>query len=535
MLYIDLLEQRVLLAVTPDPYEQYMLYLINRARANPLAEVARYRIALNEGVPADKLISTNPKPPLAVNLALQQAARGHAQWMVDNDVYDHIGEGGSTQFDRNTTAGYAFVAPASWGENIGYAGQKLVPPPVDAIDRMHRNFIVDAGIPDRSHRTNMLSDTFREVGVGLAGGEFVSPTGTNQVWMITQDFAVTPGNAYITGVVFADTRKANHLFEPLEGFGNVDVTATSAGGESYSTTTWSSGGYSLRVPPGTYRVVFSGGNLVTPVERDDVVVGTENVLQDVDATGMPAPKLSKTGTLQVNGSAGDDEIALENLGNTIRIRLNTANWEFLTRDVKRIEVRGGDGNDVIDIGASLPAAKLYGENGHDTLTGGDGKDTIYGGAGDDRLGGRLGNDLIYGESGADRIFGNEDNDRLYGGTGNDVIYGGAGNDRAYGDDGDDSLLGEDGNDTLYGKAGNDTVEGNAGNDTLYGDAGDDRVEGQDGDDRITGGSGADTLAGGIGANTISAKDRAADTVVTSGGIDRITRDTLLDVVTPEVL
>src|SRR5690242_7948694 len=81
--YIEQLEQRMLLAMAPDVYEQYLVCLINRARANPAGEAARYHVALNEGVPADHAISTTPKQPLAINVNLQQAGTDHSQWMLD--------------------------------------------------------------------------------------------------------------------------------------------------------------------------------------------------------------------------------------------------------------------------------------------------------------------------------------------------------------------------------------------------------------------------------------------------------------------
>jgi hypothetical protein len=57
---VERLEPRQLMsAVAPTDYEQYMLELLNRARANPAAEAARHGIDLNEGLPAGT-ISTTP-------------------------------------------------------------------------------------------------------------------------------------------------------------------------------------------------------------------------------------------------------------------------------------------------------------------------------------------------------------------------------------------------------------------------------------------------------------------------------------------
>ena len=113
--FVEALEARqVFAAVFPTDVEQYLVELINRARANPAAEAARFGIDLNEGLPAGT-ISTAPKPPLAVNPFLTDAARGHSQWMLDHDVFSHTGAGGSTPTQRMQAAGYVLTAPASTG------------------------------------------------------------------------------------------------------------------------------------------------------------------------------------------------------------------------------------------------------------------------------------------------------------------------------------------------------------------------------------------------------------------------------------
>jgi hypothetical protein len=48
---LEFLEPRQLLAATfPTAYEQYLVELINRGRANPTAEATRYGTDLNEGL-----------------------------------------------------------------------------------------------------------------------------------------------------------------------------------------------------------------------------------------------------------------------------------------------------------------------------------------------------------------------------------------------------------------------------------------------------------------------------------------------------
>src|ERR1044071_5072542 len=109
---LESLESRRLLAASvPTDYEQYLVELVNRGRADPSAEAARYGIALNEGLAAGT-ISTAAKQPLAINPYLTDGARTHSQWMIDTDTFSHTGSGGSDPGDRMTAAGYSFTG--SW-------------------------------------------------------------------------------------------------------------------------------------------------------------------------------------------------------------------------------------------------------------------------------------------------------------------------------------------------------------------------------------------------------------------------------------
>jgi hypothetical protein len=125
---VELLEDRRVLSAAiassttqPTAYDQYLLELINRGRANPTAEANRYGISLNQGLPSGT-ISTAPKQPLAFSSALIASARGHSQWMIATNTFSHTGQGGSDPAQRMTAAGYTFVAPWTWAENIGWRG-----------------------------------------------------------------------------------------------------------------------------------------------------------------------------------------------------------------------------------------------------------------------------------------------------------------------------------------------------------------------------------------------------------------------------
>ena len=83
---------------------------------------------------------------------------------------------------------------------------------------------------------------------------------------------------YLTGVVI-DDEDGDEFYDMGEGQGGVHITAFD-GETAYATATWAAGGYTLALPPGTYRVVFEGGELDQPYETE-VTIGNENVKLDV--------------------------------------------------------------------------------------------------------------------------------------------------------------------------------------------------------------------------------------------------------------
>ena len=275
---VEALEQRQLLsAVFPTAYEQYMIELLNRARANPTGEAAMFGIDLNEGLPAGT-ISSAPKQPLAISPYLTDSARMHSQWMITNQTFSHF-ENGTGPDTRMTNAGYVFVPSYGYGENIAFRGTSpAVPPLGPTVAQEHQDLFVDSSEPDRGHRINMMDPDFEEVGAGVATGVF---QGYNAV-MATQDFAFSAASGpFITGVAYTDAVVHDHFYEPGEGLGGVSITATRASdGMAFNATTWASGGYSLQVPAGTYSVVASGGGLPSPVTSNNVVVTNQNVKVD---------------------------------------------------------------------------------------------------------------------------------------------------------------------------------------------------------------------------------------------------------------
>jgi Ca2+-binding RTX toxin-like protein len=115
-----------------------------------------------------------------------------------------------------------------------------------------------------------------------------------------------------------------------------------------------------------------------------------------------------------------------------------------------IRVFGQGGDDVITLdqaNGALPAARLFGGAGNDTLAGGAGADFLFGGRA---------NDTLLGSGGSDFLFGGAGNDVLTGGDADDQVFGEADADRMIWNPGDDTDLNEGG-------SGTDIVEVNGGN------------------------------------------------------------------------
>ena len=235
------------------PQEQLMLELINRARMNPAAEAARQGIDLNQGL-APGTISTAPKQVLAMSDQLVLAADNHSKWMLHNDQFNHqeplnfpTFRTGLNPGDRMTAAGYVFAGPiTSNGENISWIGSSGAVNATTSIIDQHRGLFLSPG-----HRTNKVSDTFREAGIGQELGTFPS-NGTNlNASMVTQNFALSGTKVFVTGVVYNDTIVNDDFFTVGE------QTAGRAVGGTGCSDAGAGGGYELGFATGAKAVIFN--------------------------------------------------------------------------------------------------------------------------------------------------------------------------------------------------------------------------------------------------------------------------------------
>jgi uncharacterized protein YkwD len=99
--------------------------------------------------------------PLKLNKRLSKAARRHARDMVRRDYFAHDTLGGASFVERIRRTGYLRDA-RRWtvGENLAWGSHASSAP--RAITTMWMN--------SPGHRANILSPSFREVGIGLALG-----------------------------------------------------------------------------------------------------------------------------------------------------------------------------------------------------------------------------------------------------------------------------------------------------------------------------------------------------------------------------
>jgi len=280
-LNVESLENRdMLTAISLTDYEQLSLELINRARANPLAEVAlNSRVSdLNQGLAAGT-ITSSAKQPLASHQILSNAASLHSLDMLANNFFAHNNQQGQTPTQRAVAAGYS--EGSGVGENLAWNGS------TGAIDyttetlKAHENLFFSP-----SHRENMLNDPYEHAGIGVEFGEFThTDNETYNVVMVAEEFGFTSGNKYLTGVVFTDTVVADDFYSVGESVGGVRITAVNnSTGESTWTLSGASGGYNLQLAAGTYTVTASGGTLDSPMVETGVTIGSLNEKLDFDTS-----------------------------------------------------------------------------------------------------------------------------------------------------------------------------------------------------------------------------------------------------------
>jgi len=529
--------------------EQMILELINRTRLDPAGEAARFGIDLNEGLSPNTLSGVS-KQPLAMNESLLSAARAHSQDMIDRDYFDHNTPEGVTPFQRMSNAGYSFVAAA---ENIARSSTSGSVTTQMTLD-LHQGLFVDAGIPGRGHRTNLLDNSYQEVGVGQITGNFQSLNTT----MLTQDFARASSRQFITGVSYADTFQDDNFYSIGEGRNGMTVTVGAS-----SVSTGAAGGYSLQVGTGVQNVTFSGGGLSAPISLAVTVLANTNAKVDVVDQNVIYTSASLTdlggaatiiglGTigLTLTGDGGNDTIVgakgndtLNGGGGTDTAGFSGARSAYtISQIIGGVQITGPDGTDQllnIENAAFSDQTIALGVGGQPpTITSNGGGDTasifilenssavtvvsasdpdpgtvltfaVSGGADASRF-------QIDAATGALSFLDPPDFESPSdAGANNSYIVQVSASDGSLADtqtititvsnanDPGQALTGDGGANTLVGGDGSDTIDGAGGTDSLFGGLGSDVIFAGPGDDTANGGGGSDTILGQDGNDTVS--------------------------------
>ena len=290
----------------PSALEQEMLEHLNRMRIAPQAELdilftdASQAIARDPDARLAVTLYEDPSPqeieadwsklssvqPLAWNTSLYDAAYAHTSLMVQYDSQSHLLPGELSLAQRLVAAGYEGSAV---GENVfAY---------MNNVFHGHSAFAIDWGVPNRSHRDNMMASTFREVGISIVGddneGSQVGPL------LVTQDYGDGRNleNPCLLGVVWDDTND-NGWYDAGEGFSDVEFLIEGTGG-TFTTTSMTAGGYQTLIPAGSYTITAYGGQLPTPMVVRDVSISNANVKVDFEYD----PYQSQAPLVDLNGPA----------------------------------------------------------------------------------------------------------------------------------------------------------------------------------------------------------------------------------------
>lgn len=296
----------------PTPAEQAHLEAINRARLDPEKEASRLGIDLNEGL-SSGTISSNPVQPLTFNAQLIRAAQMHTQDMMEKQYLSSNSMDGRTLADRITETGYTYKNNS---ENLFIFHSTSPLDETLSVLEAHDSFFIDNGVTGRRERKNILDKRFKEMGIGVVGGEYEEYP---YAYLTTVDFASSGwrANSFLLGVVYDDT-DGDGSYTPGEGVKDVGIEIYDT---EYGTVTATAGGYGIPLPPGEYTVIATlpnGYGAIKPLSINDKNIKLDFLKSDF--TAPPAVTFEADDTIVLTGESstltwavtGADTVSLNN-------------------------------------------------------------------------------------------------------------------------------------------------------------------------------------------------------------------------------
>ncbi|PIE67632.1 MAG: hypothetical protein CSA23_03385 [Deltaproteobacteria bacterium] len=272
----------------PDGDEQQLIWLMNKARANPTAEgiwlatvndsqiqgAVRY-FDVDLPLMQQEFAAIAPKPPGAWDVRLYEAARMHSEYLISIDAQNHDG-----QFGRVNEAGFLFTAGRA--SVFSYAETAL---------HCHAAWNIDwgtssdgSGMQDgRGHRMATMAADGEYTNVGIAvvpeslPGTEVGPLVVTGNYAKAQSGRSDHFNRFIVGTVWDDL-DGDAIYDPGEGRGGISVTPDHG---TYYAVTGAAGGFAIPIlTAGDYTVTIQGPGIQGDIE-ENVSVAADSVLLDI--------------------------------------------------------------------------------------------------------------------------------------------------------------------------------------------------------------------------------------------------------------
>ncbi|MES2707609.1 MAG: hypothetical protein V4726_13525 [Verrucomicrobiota bacterium] len=282
----------------PSPIEQKMMWLMNRARANPAREgvwlsstgdpsigAAVSYLGVDMARMRSEFAAIPAAPPAAFDRRLHRGAELHSVYMISTDSQTHDGQGDLLN-DSGFVWDTALLSVFAYCENAVHAHAALN---IDYGDGAGSDGGMQQG---RGHRVALMSDmpgqpVLSNVGLAMVEdhqtatevGPYIFSASYASAWEEAPDSY----NRFVVGTVWNDLN-GNRMYDEGEGLGGVRVELDHG---KYFAVTAAAGGFSIPVlEPGDYVATYSGGAFPGSFSAR-LEIGEVSVQADAEISSLP--------------------------------------------------------------------------------------------------------------------------------------------------------------------------------------------------------------------------------------------------------